>query len=155
MMNTVETKNVEVVEVAKAEETKTVKKVSLRQNFLKGFSVVAEHKTQVMEITGLSEDDFNTMVEYFNTQINKTKTVKKGEYVPTEKAQLILDVLIAYEGEYKTGKEIAEMSNGELKSNGVSGSIRGLVSNGFVEATNDSPKKYKITEMGVNYMNEQ
>ena len=95
------------------------------------------------------------MIKYFETQINKTKTVSKGEYKPTEKASAILDVLIAFEGEYKTGKEIAEASQGILKANGVSGSIRGLVTNGFVEATNDSPKKYKITQKGIDFLNSE
>ena len=51
-----------------------------------------------------------------------------------------------------TGKEIAESSQGTLKANGVSGSIRGLVANGLVEATNDSPKKYKITQQGIDLL---
>ena len=115
----------------------------LRQDFLKGFQTIADNKEVVCQSIGMDVVAFDTMVEYFNTQINKTKTVEKGgNYKPTEKASAILDVLIAFEGEYKTGKEIAEASQGLLKANGVSGSIRGLVSNGFVEATNDSPKKY-------------
>lgn len=132
---------------------KTVKKVSLRQNFLKGFSIIADNKEEVIKVTGIEVEEFDKMVEYFNTQINKTKTVKKGEYMPTDKAKLILDVLVAYEGEQKTGKEISELSNGELKANGVSGSIRGLVANGFVDASNDSPKKYSITQIGIDYIN--
>lgn len=142
----------QIVEVVAENSTK---KVSLRQDFLKGFQTIADNKEVVCQSIGMDVVAFDTMVEYFNTQINKTKTVEKGgNYKPTEKASAILDVLIAFEGEYKTGKEIAEASQGLLKANGVSGSIRGLVSNGFVEATNDSPKKYKITQIGVNYLNE-
>ena len=141
----------EVVEVAE----KPVKKVSLRQDFLKGFSTIVDKKEEIIEVTGMEVEQFNKMVEYFETQINKTKTVSKGEYKPTEKASAILDVLIAFEGEYKSGKEIAEASQGILKANGVSGSIRGLVINGFVEATNDSPKKYKITQKGIDFLNNE
>lgn len=143
-----------VMEVVEGAE-KPVKKVSLRQDFLKGFSTIVDKKEEIIEVTGMEVEQFNKMVEYFETQINKTKTVSKGEYKPTEKASAILDVLIAFEGDYKTGKEIAEASQGILKANGVSGSIRGLVSNGFVEATNDSPKKYKITQKGIDFLNNE
>lgn len=144
----------QIVEVATISENPT-KKVSLRQDFLKGFSTIVDKKEEVCELVGMEMTDFDKMVEYFNTQINKSKTVVKGEYKPTEKASLILDILIAFEGEFKTGKEIAEGSQGQLKANGVSGSIRGLVSNGFVEATMDSPKKYKITQVGIDFLNDE
>lgn len=145
----------QIVEVAPIVEEVSTKKVSLRQDFLKGFQVIASNKDVVCQSIGMKMTDFDKMVEYFETQINKTKTVsKEGNYKPTEKAMTILDVLVAFEGEFKTGKEIAEGSQGILKANGVSGSIRGLVSNGFVEATNDSPKKYKITQKGINFLNE-
>ena len=73
-------------------------------------------------------------------------------YKPNEKGMLILEVLISDDTKYFTGKEIAESSQGTLKANGVSGSIRGLVANGLVEATNDSPKKYKITQQGIDLL---
>lgn len=145
---------VKVVE-GSVEVKEKVKKVSLRQDFLKGFSTIVSKKEEIIEVTGMELEQFDKMVEYFETQINKTKTVSKGEYKPTEKASAILDILIAFEGEYKTGKEIAEASQGILKANGVSGSIRGLVTNGFVEATNDSPKKYKITQKGIDFLNDE
>lgn len=146
----------QIVPVSETVEEVSTKKVSLRQDFLKTFQVIASNKEEVCGSIGLDVAEFDKMVEYFNTQINKTKTVSKdGNYKPTEKAQAILDVLVAFEGEYKTGKEIAEASQGLLKANGVSGSIRGLVSNGFVEATNDSPKKYKITQRGVDFLNDE
>ncbi len=152
MMNNTNAKNVEVVEVVEVVKTK---KVSYRQDFLKGFAMIVDNKEEVIKATGLSEEQMTKMITYFDTQINKTKTVStKGDYKPTEKAETILEVLVAFEGEWKTGKEIAEGSNGLLKSNGVSGSIRGLVSNGYVEATNESPKKYKITQKGVDFMND-
>lgn len=154
VMEVVEVENKELVKVVEGAE-KPVKKVSLRQDFLKGFSTIVDKKEEIIEVTGMEVEQFNKMVEYFETQINKTKTVSKGEYKPTEKASAILDVLIAFEGEYKTGKEIAEASQGILKANGVSGSIRGLVTNGFVEATNDSPKKYKITQKGIDFLNSE
>ena len=154
VMEVVEVENKELVKVVEGAE-KPVKKVSLRQDFLKGFSTIVDKKEEIIEVTGMEVEQFNKMVEYFETQINKTKTVSKGEYKPTEKASAILDVLIAFEGEYKTGKEIAEVSQGILKANGVSGSIRGLVTNGLVEATNDSPKKYKITQKGIDFLNSE
>ena len=125
---------VKVVE-GSVEVQEKVKKVSLRQDFLKGFSTIVSKKEEIIEVTGMELEQFDKMVEYFETQINKTKTVSKGEY--------------------KTGKEIAEASQGILKANGVSGSIRGLVTNGFVEATNDSPKKYKITQKGIDFLNSE
>lgn len=146
--------NGEIVEMATTSE-ETTKKVSLRQDFLKGFSTIADNKEVVCQSIGMEMTDFDKMVQYFNEQINKTKSVEKGAYKPTEKASLILDILIAFEGEFKTGKEIAEGSQGQLKANGVSGSIRGLVSNGFVEATMDSPKKYKITQIGIDFLNDE
>lgn len=145
---------VKVVE-GSVEVQEKAKKVSLRQDFLKGFSTIVDKKTEVMEVVGMDSESFDKMVEYFETQINKTKTVSKGEYKPTEKALTILEVLISYEGDFKTGKEIAEGSQGQLKPNGVSGSIRSLVANGLVEATNDSPKKYKITQAGIDFLNNQ
>ena len=130
----------------------TTKKVSYRQDFIKVCSLLIDNKDLVTGTLGIEVEDFNKFEEYFNTQINKTKTVVKGEYKPTEKGTLILEVLISDDTKYFTGKEIAESSQGTLKSNGVSGSIRGLVANGLVEATNDSPKKYKITQKGIDLL---
>ena len=151
VMEVVEVGNKELVKVVEGAE-KPVKKVSLRQDFLKGFSTIVDKKEEIIEVTGMEVEQFNKMVEYFETQINKTKTVSKGEYKPTEKGMLILEVLISDDTKYFTGKEIAENSQGTLKANGVSGSIRGLVANGLVEATNDSPKKYKITQKGIDLL---
>ena len=130
----------------------TTKKVSYRQDFIKVCSLLIDNKDLVTGTLGIEVEDFNKFEEYFNTQINKTKTVVKGEYKPTEKGTLILEVLISDDTKYFTGKEIAESSQGTLKANGVSGSIRGLVANGLVEATNDSPKKYKITQKGIDLL---
>ena len=130
----------------------TTKKVSYRQDFIKVCSLLIDNKDLVTGTLGIEVEDFNKFEEYFNTQINKTKTVVKGEYKPTEKGMLILEVLISDDTKYFTGKEIAENSQGTLKANGVSGSIRGLVANGLVEATNDSPKKYKITQKGIDLL---
>lgn len=130
----------------------TTKKVSYRQDFIKVCSLLIDNKDLVTGTLGIEVEDFNKFEEYFNTQINKTKTVVKGEYKPTEKGMLILEVLISDDTKYFTGKEIAESSQGTLKANGVSGSIRGLVTNGLVEATNDSPKKYKITQKGIDLL---
>lgn len=132
--------------------TTTTKKVSYRQDFIKVCSLLIDNKDLVTGTLGIEVEDFNKFEEYFNTQINKTKTVVKGEYKPTEKGMLILEVLISDDTKYFTGKEIAESSQGTLKANGVSGSIRGLVANGLVEATNDSPKKYKITQQGIDLL---
>lgn len=132
--------------------TTTTKKVSYRQDFIKVCSLLIDNKDLVTGTLGIEVEDFGKFEEYFNTQINKTKTVVKGEYKPTEKGMLILEVLISDDTKYFTGKEIAESSQGTLKANGVSGSIRGLVANGLVEATNDSPKKYKITQQGIDLL---
>ena len=142
---------VKVVE-GSVEVQEKVKKVSLRQDYLKGFSTIVSKKEEIIEVTGMELEQFDKMVEYFETQINKTKTVSKGEYKPTEKGMLILEVLISDDTKFFTGKEIAESSQGTLKANGVSGSIRGLVANGLVEATNGSPKKYKITQQGIDLL---
>lgn len=133
-------------------EVKGTKKVSLRQDFLKVTSTIIENKEVIIKDLGIEVEDFEKFVTYFNTQINKTKTVSKGEYKPTEKGSLIMEVLISDDSKYFTGKEIAENSQGELKSNGVSGSIRGLVTNGFVEATETSPRAYKITQKGIDFL---
>ena len=130
----------------------TTKKVSYRQDFIKVCSLLIDNKDLVTGTLGIEVEDFNKFEEYFNTQINKTKTVVKGEYKPTEKGMLILEVLISDDTKHFTGKEIAESSQGKLKANGVSGSIRGLVANELVEATNDSPKKYKITQKGIDLL---
>lgn len=132
--------------------TTTTKKVSYRQDFIKVCSLLIDNKDLVTGTLGIEVEDFRKFEEYFNTQINKTKTVVKGEYKPTEKGMLILEVLISDDTKFFTGKEIAESSQGTLKANGVSGSIRGLVANGLVEATNDSPKKYKITQQGIDLL---
>ena len=144
---------VEVVETVGAVEVKT-KKPSLRQDFIKGFKAIREQKELVMEATKLTSKEFDKMVEYFETQIDKnSKKSKTDKYVPSDKGETILDILLAYEGIYKTGKEIAENSKGLLKANGVSGAIRGLINANYVEATQDTPKKYTITQLGVDYMN--
>lgn len=132
--------------------TTTTKKVSYRQDFIKVCSLLIDNKDLVTGTLGIEVEDFDKFEKYFNTQINKTKTVVKGEYKPTEKGMLILEVLISDDTKFFTGKEIAESSQGTLKANGVSGSIRGLVANGLVEATNDSPKKYKITQQGIDLL---
>lgn len=140
------------VETTTMEVATTTKRVSYRQDFIKVCSLLIDNKDLVTGTLGIEVEDFNKFEEYFNTQINKTKTVVKGEYKPTEKGMLILEVLISDDTKYFTGKEIAESSQGTLKANGVSGSIRGLVANGLVEATNDSPKKYKITQQGIDLL---
>lgn len=140
------------VETTTMEVATTTKRVSYRQDFIKVCSLLIDNKDLVTETLGIEVEDFNKFEEYFNTQINKTKTVVKGEYKPTEKGMLILEVLISDDTKFFTGKEIAESSQGTLKANGVSGSIRGLVANGLVEATNDSPKKYKITQQGIDLL---
>lgn len=140
------------VETTTMEVATTTKRVSYRQDFIKVCSLLIDNKDLVTGTLGIEVEDFNKFEEYFNTQINKTKTVVKGEYKPTEKGMLILEVLISDDTKYFTGKEIAESSQGTLKANGVSGSIRGLVTNGLVEATNDSPKKYKITQQGIDLL---
>ena len=154
MKNVENVKNVEITEVTTTVVTEnSTKKSSLRQDFLKAFTKIQENKDTVCKSIEMDTTEFDKMCEYFDTQINKSKTVKKGKYVPTDKAHTILDILLAYEGIYKTGKEIAENSNGLLKANGVSGSIRGLVTNELVEATNESPKKYIITQKGIDLLN--
>lgn len=140
------------VETTTMEVAPTTKRVSYRQDFIKVCSLLIDNKDLVTGTLGIEVEDFNKFEEYFNTQINKTKTVVKGEYKPTEKGMLILEVLISDDTKFFTGKEIAESSQGTLKANGVSGSIRGLVANGLVEATNDSPKKYKITQQGIDLL---
>lgn len=140
------------VETTTMEVATTTKRVSYRQDFIKVCSLLIDNKDLVTGTLGIEVEDFGKFEEYFNTQINKTKTVVKGEYKPTEKGMLILEVLISDDTKYFTGKEIAESSQGTLKANGVSGSIRGLVANGLVEATNDSPKKYKITQQGIDLL---
>ncbi len=140
------------VETTTMEVATTTKRVSYRQDFIKVCSLLIDNKDLVTGTLGIEVEDFNKFEEYFNTQINKTKTVVKGEYKPTEKGMLILEVLISDDTKFFTGKEIAESSQGTLKANGVSGSIRGLVTNGLVEATNDSPKKYKITQQGIDLL---
>lgn len=143
---TMNTTNVEVMEV------QAPKKVSYRQDFIKVCSTLIDNQDVIATTLGLDVEDFNKFVAYFNTQINKSKTVEKGEYKPTEKGIYILEVLISDDSKFFTGKEIAEGSQGLLKANGVSGSIRGLVANGLVESTNDSPKKYKITQQGIDHL---
>ena len=140
------------VETTTMEVATTTKRVSYRQDFIKVCSLLIDNKDLVTGTLGIEVEDFRKFEEYFNTQINKTKTVVKGEYKPTEKGMLILEVLISDDTKFFTGKEIAESSQGTLKANGVSGSIRGLVANGLVEATNDSPKKYKITQQGIDLL---
>ena len=140
------------VETTTMEVATTTKRVSYRQDFIKVCSLLIDNKDLVTGTLGIEVEDFDKFEKYFNTQINKTKTVVKGEYKPTEKGMLILEVLISDDTKYFTGKEIAESSQGTLKANGVSGSIRGLVANGLVEATNDSPKKYKITQQGIDLL---
>lgn len=130
----------------------TTKKVSYRQDFIRMCSTIIENEDMVIGSLGLDIEEFNKFKAYFDTQINKTKTIDKGEYKPTEKAHTILEVLIAYSDDFITGKVIAENSNGELKANGVSGSIRALITNGMVEATGDSPKKYRITQKGIDLL---
>ena len=73
----------------------TTKKVSYRQDFIKVCSLLIDNKDLVTGTLGIEVEDFNKFEEYFNTQINKTKTVVKGEYKPTEKGMLILEVLIS------------------------------------------------------------
>lgn len=140
------------VEVVEVEAVASAKKVSYRQDFIKVCSNLIDNKEVLMNSFGIEEEEYNKFKEYFETQINKSKSVEKGEYKPTEKAETILNILIAFEGEYITGKAIAENSNGELKSNGVSGSIRALITNGMVESTETTPKQYKITQKGIDYL---
>lgn len=143
------------VEVVEVEVVKEPKKVSLRQDFLKGMDCVLgklDLDGELRERIGLSEDELSKMKEYYLTQINKTKSIDNSTYKPTDKAKLILEVLIAFENEFIAGKTIAENSQGQLKANGVSGSIRSLITHEFVEATETTPKKYKITQKGIDFL---
>jgi predicted transcriptional regulator len=134
-------------------ETEGTKKVSLRQPFIKGFAKILEVEQLILDNTDLTSEEMEQVKSYFNNQIAKKSSTSKA-YEISDKGQTILEILLSYEGEWRTGKQIAEGSNGLLKSNGVSGAIRGLVSNDYVSANNDSPKKYMITQKGVDYMND-
>jgi predicted transcriptional regulator len=137
----------------KGTEVKENKKVSLRQPFIKGFAKIMEIEEIILENTDLTSEELENIKAYFNNQIAKKSSTSKA-YEISDKGQTILEILLSYEGEWRTGKQIAEGSNGLLKSNGVSGAIRGLVSNDYVMANSDSPKKYQITQKGIDYMND-
>lgn len=128
-----------------------VEKKSYRQDFLKVCHTIIGHKDN---LDFISEDDMDKFITYFNEQINKAKsTTSTGEYTPTEKGHIILEVLISDEDKFFTAKEVATGSQEQLKSNGVSGAIRGLVTNEFVEARDGGKvKEYRITQKGIDYL---
>lgn len=75
---------------------------------------------------------------------------KKAEKPPlTDNGKLILKWLQQAEAGIYTAKTIAE--NLFVSSRNVSGSIRKLVTDGFVEKVGDSPALYTITEKGKNF----
>ena len=66
------------VETTTMEVATTTKRVSYRQDFIKVCSLLIDNKDLVTGTLGIEVEDFNKFEEYFNTQINKTKTVVKG-----------------------------------------------------------------------------
>ena len=70
--------------------------------------------------------------------------------IVTEKGMLILSFLKDHSTETFASKEIG--GSIDMNSRSVSGSMRKLVSAGYVEKIDTTPKSYKITELGISFL---
>ncbi|MCF0124565.1 MAG: hypothetical protein HUJ68_02205 [Clostridia bacterium] len=94
----------------------------------------------------LTSTEMEAAIAYFEEfKKGKTKT-SKGEI--TEAGKNILKIMIDnIDKEILTAKEIGAL--GDINSRSISGSIRKLIADGYVEVVDDSdPKKYSLTETG-------
>ena len=79
----------------------------------------------------------------------KNDAASGGKPVLTENGAKILKYLQDNQGRVFKSKEIAEGL--EVSSRAISGGIRKLVSDGFVDKINNEPCIYSITEKGINF----
>lgn len=93
-------------------------------------------------------DIFEDAKSYFLTLVN---TQEKEKPPFTENGKMILDFMIANLTEFNNlfkSKDIAERIG--VSSRTVSGAIRKLVTDGYVEKMEGSPITYSLTEKGIN-----
>lgn len=117
----------------------------------------------IEEIMELGENGIIDFKKYFSKELyqfmvdikdGKVKFIKEGSKKPTGKLTknglLLLKGMKEYcsEGEY-TSKEISEKIG--FSSRGIAGTIRGLVSNGYVSKDESKPIKYTLTQAGKDY----
>lgn len=87
--------------------------------------------------------------DYFN--ILKENDVKKDTKKFTDKGKLILSFLKEHHTDYNNAMKAKVIAEGMGISSGtVSGAIRKLVTDGYVEKIAEDPSIYAITESGIN-----
>lgn len=113
----------------------------MKQEFLNFLAALMEAAPEVVE---------QMMTESIQTYIDALSSSEATSKVEiTDNGKLILKYLQENEKSALKAREIAEGLF--ISSRSVSGSIRKLVSDGFVEKIGNSPAIYTITEKGKNY----
>ena len=92
------------------------------------------------------EEEFNQALSYFN-ELKNSKT--KELPLITEKGKQILTFMIENKDKYNNIFKAKDIAEGLfISGHSVSGSMRKLVSAGFVEKIGQSPVTYSLTENG-------
>ena len=92
------------------------------------------------------QDEIRQALEYYNTVFKA-----KGSKLITELGKRIIVCMRNDETHFDNVfgvNEIAE--NLEMTQKSINGALRKLVNDGFVEKINTTPKKYKLTDKGLN-----
>lgn len=94
------------------------------------------------------ENEMPEGVKIYWEAFKEGKTAKEKSLF-TENGKIILNYMKTTDNEIpQKAKDIAEAIG--LSARSVSGSMRSLVSGGYVESLDTEPKKYLITELGKN-----
>ncbi len=101
-------------------------------------------------VENYSDETWNKALEFFE-DLKKNKTTKSSKDI-TENGQKILSWMqgnVDSENNLFTAKDLAEALFTSGRS--IAGSMRKLVSDGYVEKAGKDPVQYSLTEMGKNY----
>lgn len=112
----------------------------MKQEFIEFLNALMKAAPQVVE---------ELMTENIQTYINALNDKKAEKPLLTDNGKLILSWLQKAPNGIYTAKTIAEGLF--VSSRNVSGSIRKLVTDGFVEKVGEAPALYNITEKGKNF----
>lgn len=99
---------------------------------------------------GMAEEDYNDALAYFNA-LKQTKEKEKPAF--TENGKLILGFMQENWEKFNNLMKAKDIADGTfISSRSVSGSIRKLVNDGYVEKVGQDPINYSLTSLGKEVM---
>lgn len=115
------------------------------------FIDMVEDLLHPLDIKELSKDDRNRMAFEFFEEFKSDKTKPKS--IITENGLKVLTFMYKNKDKYNNIFKAKEIGEGLFVSgHAVSGSMRKLITEGFVEKIGKDPITYSITDKGFNYI---